>query len=68
VTSPPVTDDDIRRHASAMGRAARRLGEPEYALKALWSAWCEKHHLDSERSERGWRWALAAFGGRELEN
>lgn len=57
---PRPTDDVILRHAAAMGRAARKTGEPVSALRALWRIWCADHGVDPEA---GWAAAVEAFEG-----
>jgi hypothetical protein len=60
-----MTDDDrvawACRHAAAMGRAARKTGENEAALRAMWTAFCDANGLEFAI---GWSVALAVFTGR----
>ena len=63
-----MSDSDVLRHAAAMGRAARKLGETESALRTLWAAWCEARSLDEAAARVGWTVALEEVSGPAATN
>lgn len=64
----PPEDAKVLRHADAMGRAARRLGESERSLSALWSVWCGANGVDEAAAAVGWLTAMDSFLGADESN